>query len=136
MDENKNEIEDSIEDFFKQYKQNWNKKLNVIDKTILNRRKKKLDEILYGNNDFFSEENIKQRDPILYEIYVGSHKKRHQIFNIDVHTNSSMSKFLMNEIESDIHNQNIKNELLKEYKIYGENSVNKLYVSKFYYLFL
>ena len=41
-----------------------------MDKKVRNRRYKKLQELI-EDSDYFSEENIKMRDPLLYHMYIG-----------------------------------------------------------------
>lgn len=127
-----NKEEFTLEESINLYKQRWNNKLNKINRTVLNRRKKKLDELLEGESDFFSEDSIKQRDPILYEIYVGSYRRRHPIPTQQNSNNVQTSKFLLNEIDQNIHLENIDKEIKKEIDLYGKKEMNKVYVRIFY----
>ncbi|KAM3133166.1 Coiled-coil domain-containing protein 97 [Paramecium bursaria] len=45
-----------------------------MNKITLNRRYKKLQELIDGD-DYFSEERIRMRDPLLYFLYVGQYKR-------------------------------------------------------------
>lgn len=44
----------------------------TIEVSVLNRRKRKLDEMLERGDEYFSEESIRERDPIMYGMYIGS----------------------------------------------------------------
>jgi hypothetical protein len=109
------------------------RKILNVDKIILNRRKKKLDELL-SQGDYFSEDAIKQRDPILYEIYVGSHKRKNPLFTSNklsiINSEGSVTKFLMDELDHEIYNNNLSGELNKEVKDYGVKEMNSIYVSQ------
>ncbi len=99
----------------------------LIDKKILNRRKRKLDEMLMSKDNFFTEEAIKQRDPILYEIYVGSYKRRNQKYE-GSNKDASVASFLMEELDRDVYLEELNAQLKKEELLYGENEIRELYV--------
>jgi hypothetical protein len=124
----KNNLEQSIN----LYKQRWKNKIKQIDPKVLNRRKRKLDELLSSNDPYFSEDSIMQRDPILYEIYVGAHKRNCEIFsnqNLNViNSGSSLSNFLIDELASEIHRNNLNHEFEKEINQYGEEEIRESYV--------
>ncbi len=118
----------ALEKEFRINNHNKYKNRSNLNKKILNRRKKKLDELLNGDSDYFSENSIMQRDPILYEIYVGSHRRKTKVFNeINTNINVKMSKVLMDELEREIHTENLQNELDKEYKKYGKGVIVDAY---------
>jgi len=49
-------------------------KLSKIPRHILNRRYKKLQQLI-DEDEYFNEESIQQREPILYFLYVGRYKR-------------------------------------------------------------
>jgi len=112
---------------------NFNKKLTKIEKKVLNRRKKKLDQLLSNSNGYFSEDSIKQRDPILYEIYVGSHKRNNELFNKSLQKIEpvQMSEILLNRVEEEVYQENLEIILGKECNKYGEKLINELYVNNY-----
>jgi hypothetical protein len=100
----------------------------IPNKTILNRRKKKLEQMLANKDNFFSEEAIKQRDPILYEIYVGSGKRRHLKENTKIN-DPSVTNFLIEELDREIYINDLSQAVRKEETLYGEKHIQVLYVS-------
>lgn len=130
----------NLEQSINLFKQRLKNKLNQIDLKVLNRRKRKLDELLSSTDPYFSEDSIRQRDPILYEIYVGAHKKNSEIFrdkNLNViNCGSSLSNFLIDELSSDIHKKNLNKEFQNEINQYGEKEIRESYVKKKMYKIL
>ncbi|CAD8153243.1 unnamed protein product [Paramecium pentaurelia] len=66
-----------------------------IPKTILNRRFKKLQELI-DNEEYFSEEQIRMRDPLLYFIYVGQYIRNQ---NKKPDSNFNLSEILIDQIQ-------------------------------------
>ena len=72
------------------------KKKKKISNKVINRRRVNMFKMLERNDGYFSEENIKRKEPFLYEIYVGwrneegSNKER------------KMSEFLFSQIDRKI----------------------------------
>jgi hypothetical protein len=97
-------------------------------KTIINRRKKKLEQMLASKENFFSEEAIKQRDPILYEIYVGPIKRR-TMKESQAIKDPSVTNFLIEELDRQIYSDNLNEAVRKEEHLYGENQIKLFYVS-------
>lgn len=130
----------NLEQSINLFKQRLKNKLNQIDLKVLNRRKRKLDELLASTDPYFSEDSIMQRDPILYEIYVGAHKKNSEIFrdkNLNViNCGNSLSNFLIDELSSDIHKKNLNKEFQNEINQYGEKEIRESYVKKKMYKIL
>jgi hypothetical protein len=100
----------------------------LASKTIINRRKKKLEQMLASKDNFFSEEAIRQRDPILYEIYVGSSKRSTMKENLAI-KNLSVTNFLIEELDREIYSDSLNDAVKKEEDLYGAKQIKLLYVS-------
>jgi len=114
----------NLEESLKIYKERWKTNINKLNTKILNRRKNKLDELL-KEGIYFSEESIKIRDPILYQIYVGSNcQKTNKSGNC-----STLSKFLFDELDIQTQNDLYQTELAKEANLYNGINVYDVYVN-------
>lgn len=102
-------------------------KIKAINSKVLNRRKVKLMEMLNQGDEYFQEESIKQRDPILYEIYVGSHKKKHRISGLNDNHTDALSSLLFHKIEKESHEENLAKQIKREFDKYGEEEIDSLY---------
>ena len=95
------------------------KKKKTISNKVINRRRVNMFKMLERNDGYFSEENIKRKEPFLYEIYVGwrneegSNKER------------KMSEFLFSQIDRKI----CEESLIKEIEKYGREEVLKEYLN-------
>ena len=114
-----------LEDTVKLLKDRLKNNISHSKIQIINRRKRKLDELL-NQTDYFSEEQIKRRDPILYEIYLGNSFKKNQ--TSDEAKEFFLTKFFMDELEDSIHKEKVKEEIEKEKKDFEENHINNVYV--------
>ena len=80
-----------------------------MDKIIRNRRYKKLQELI-ESSDYFEEDNIKMRDPLLYHMYIGRFQ-RNQDANPDalMMTDIAFQRLDKQEYESALKDQYLKN---------------------------
>jgi hypothetical protein len=117
-----------LEDTVKLLKDRLKNNIRHSNIKILNRRKKKLDELL-NQSDYFSEDEIKRRDPILYEIYVGSYKRKHE--NMNTKNECSITQMFFDEMDDSLHKENLNKEIVREMKEFGDNKIQNCYVFLF-----
>lgn len=107
------------------YKIQW-KQRDKAKLKIVNRRKVKLFEMLRNNDEYFSEESIKRRDPILYEIYIGWRSKITNSKSLN-NTPKDMCSFLLSQIDKENFEEDLGNALTNDMNTYGkENIINEL----------
>jgi len=99
------------------------KLLPKVDPKILNRRFIKLQEMIEKDDDYFSEESIRSRDPLLYHLYIGRYQR-----NGDIHGN--MNPNLSDVLFQAIDTQQQEEELQKAAKLYKEISGGKEYFTE------
>ena len=72
-------LQDSINIYFTR------KKNSPFNDKIINRRRAKMLQMIKDNSGYFSLDNIKKEEPILYEIYLGQSKeKNYNTFNYTI----------------------------------------------------
>ena len=117
-----------LEDTVKLLKDRLKNNIRHSNIKILNRRKKKLDELM-NQSDYFSEEEIKRRDPILYEIYLGSYKIKNE--NLNTKSESSITQMVFDEMDDSLHKENLNKTIRREMKEFGHNKIKNEYVFLF-----
>ena len=68
--QHKNYDDMTLEESMKLYFQRDNNKKKISNQ-VINRRRINMFKMLENNDGYFSEENIKAKEPFLYEIYIG-----------------------------------------------------------------
>lgn len=95
------------------------KKKKTISNKVINRRRVNMFKMLERNDGYFSEENIKRKEPFLYEIYVGWRNEEGR------NKERNMSEFLFSQIDRKI----CEESLIKEIEKYGREEVLKEYLN-------
>ena len=105
-------LQDSINIYFTR------KKNSPFNDKIINRRRAKMLQMIKDNSGYFSLDNIKKEEPILYEIYLGQSKEKNY---------NTFSGFLLNQIDNNDFKENLEKQIRQEAQRYGTAMVYQEY---------
>lgn len=111
----------TLKESMMKYEEQW-KKRDKARLKIINRRKVKLFEMIRSNDEYFSEENIKRLDPILYEYYIGWRENMTPSKSYN-NTRKNMSNFLLNQIDKESFEEELSKSVMNDMNAYGKDNV-------------
>ena len=118
--QHKNYDDMTLEESMKLYFQRDNNKKKISNQ-VINRRRINMFKILENNDGYFSEENIKAKEPFLYEIYIGW---RNRDTTHESKKGIKLSDFLFSQMDKN----DDDNKLIKEINQYGREEVIQEYL--------